>query len=118
MEKAKHEHPKVKCIEVTDREMRELLARVEQRALLEQDYALIQGITETVRHLKQVVDNNAASIKRLLGYIFGAPTETARKIFPEGDPQKSEPSGDPERPGSLARGTDGWGRTATPGEAW
>jgi hypothetical protein len=104
MGKAKHKHPKVKCIEVTDREIRDLLDRVEQRTLLEQDYDLIKGITETVRHLRQVVDDNAASIKRLLGYMFGSPTETAKKIFPEGDSIRPEPPRDAERPREPRKG--------------
>jgi len=100
MGKAGRKHPKVTCIEVTDCEIQAFLARVEQRSLLEQDYELIKGLTENVRYLKQIVDDNAASIKRLLSYMFGAPTETARKIFPESAPARPEA----ERPKEPRKG--------------
>ena len=40
-------------------------------------------MTETIQCLSQALDEKATSIKRLLGYLFGAPTETAQNVLSE-----------------------------------
>jgi transposase len=104
MGKAKHKHPRVKRIELKAPETRAFLHRVKDRALVEQDYELIEGMVATLKFLSQAVEDNAASIKRLLGYLFGAPTETAKKIFPEDDSKKADPSKDSDKPREPRKG--------------
>ena len=82
MGKAKRKHPRVKRIELKAPETRAFLNRVKDRALVEEDYELIEGTVTTLQCLSQAVEDKAASIKRLMHYIFGAPTETAKKVFP------------------------------------
>ena len=80
MGKVKGKDRKVKRVELKDPEMREFLNRVQGRALVDEDYELIKGMAETLRCLSQSVEDSAASIKRLMRYLFGAPTETAKKL--------------------------------------
>jgi transposase len=104
MGKAKRKHPQVKRIELKDPETQAFLHRVKERALVEPDYELIEGMVATLKFLSQAVEDNAASIKRLLGYLFGAPTETAKKIFPEEDSKKADPSKDSDKPKAPRKG--------------
>ena len=104
MGKAKRKDPKVKRIEVKDPEMREFLNRVEGRALLDEDYELITGMAETLRCLSQVVDDSAASIRRLMRYLFGAPTETAKKVFPKDDSKKADAAEESDKPKAPRKG--------------
>ena len=104
MGKSKGKHPKIKRIEVKAPETRAFLDRVKDRALVEEDYELIEGMVATLQCLSQAVEDNAASIKRLLGYLFGAPTETAKNIFPADGLQKTEPSKDSDKPKEPRKG--------------
>jgi hypothetical protein len=93
--KAKHKFPDVKRINVEDSQVREFLNRVEDRALLDGDYEIIKGMAETIRCMTQSLEDSAASIKRLLRFLLGAPGQR-----------------------SLARDTDVSARKATPEAAW
>lgn len=122
MGKAKGRDCKVKRVELKDPEMREFLHRVEGRALVDEDYDLIKGMVETLRCLSQSVEDSAASIKRLMRYLFGAPTETAKKLFPKKDddkvdaaPQNAEPKAPRKGHGRLsAAGYTGSTRVKVP----
>lgn len=52
-----------------------LLKRVESGSLKDSDYEVIKAMAETIHLLSQVVDEKAASIRRLLRMLFGAGTE-------------------------------------------
>lgn len=104
MGKAKLKRPEVKRIEVKAPETQAFLNRVKDRALVEEDYEIIEGMVATLQCLSQAVEDNATSIKRLLGYLFGAPTETAKKIFPEGDSKKADPSKESDKPKEPRKG--------------
>ena len=52
-------------------------------------------MAETIQCLSQALDDNAVSLKRLLRYLLGAPTETARNLFP-GNDSEDRPAPPPE----------------------
>lgn len=92
----KEEKTRPKRIELKAPEREAFLKRVRDRALVEEDYALIEGMVGTLQCLSQALKESGASIKRLLKYLFGAPTEAAKKLFPDKDPEKEGQK--PERP--------------------
>jgi transposase len=100
MGKVKRKYPKVKRVEVEAPEVRAFLKRVKDHSLLEEDYELIQAMAETIQCLSQALDDNAVSLKRLLRYLLGAPTETAKNLFPKNNskdaqaPEPKEPAGE------------------------
>lgn len=95
----KQEYPDARRIAVQAPEIRAFLKRVKGHSLLDGDYEIIQSMAETIQCLTQALEDNAVSLKRLLRYLLGAPTETARNLFPgidSGDAQRlppQEPSG-------------------------
>jgi len=91
MGKAKKEFPKAKRVEIEAPEVQAFLKRVKDRSLLEEDFEIIQSMAETIQCLKQALDDNAISLKRLLRYLLGAPTETAKNLFPKGDSDQTQP---------------------------
>lgn len=93
----KAKHPKPKRIDLKSDQMRDFLNRVEDRSLVEEDYEIIQGMAETLRFLNEALENNKTSLKRLMRYLFGAPTETAKNILPE-EPPKEETADGAEAP--------------------
>ncbi len=102
--KAKHKFPDVKRINVEDSQVREFLNRVEDRALLDGDYEIIKGMAETIRCMTQSLEDSAASIKRLLRFLLGAPTETAKNVLPEDDSKKPDPPPDDAKPKEPRKG--------------
>ena len=65
-------------IELSAEQLDELIERVKSRNLLDEDYATIAAMGETIHVLSHSVDEKAVSIKRLLKMIFGASTEKNR----------------------------------------
>lgn len=95
---------KGQCIELTDAQMKELLVRVKDRTLLEQDYEAIAGMVETIRRLSQSLEESAASIKRLMRYLLGPPTETARNVLADEGSAQPRPTPEPEKPKKPRKG--------------
>lgn len=58
--------------------MEAFLKRVRDR-VADEDYEVIESMTETLKRLSQALEEKSTSLKRLLHYILGAPTETAKK---------------------------------------
>ena len=58
-----------------------LLDRAEKKALQEEDYEIIKALVEAFIYLSQSVNEKATSVRRLLRIIFGAKTETRKKLF-------------------------------------
>jgi hypothetical protein len=112
MGKGKHKHPKVKRVEIKAPETQAFLKRVKDRALVDEDYGLIESMMETLQCLSQAVEDSAVSLKRLVRYLFGAPTETAKNIFPGDDsknpdpPRPDKPTGE-EKPRRKGHGRNG-----------
>lgn len=96
--KAKGKSPQPRRIDLTPDQMQDLLKRVKDR-MEDRDYEVISAMTETIQVLSQALEEKTTSIKRLLRYLFGAPTETAKNILPEDDSgsQGSLPSRDSEK---------------------
>jgi len=70
-----------KLIKLKPADVEALLERVEKEALQEGDYEIIKGLVEAFIYLSQSVNEKATSIRRLLRVIFGAKTETRKKLF-------------------------------------
>ncbi len=66
-----------KPIELTPEELKTLLERV-KAAVSEEDYEIIKDMTEIIQAMSQVVDQKAASVKRLLKQLFGQKSEKKR----------------------------------------
>lgn len=101
MGKGKAKHPKVKRIDLRAPEVKEFLQRVQGHALLDEDYEIIQGMAETIQCLTQALEDNTVSLKRLLRYLLGAPTETAKNLLPQDASKESEeqkPTGEQQPP--------------------
>jgi len=65
---------KPETIELNPEELKTLLERV-KAAVSEEDYEIIKEMTEVLQAMSQVVDQKAASIKRLLKQLFGQKSE-------------------------------------------
>jgi transposase len=108
MGKAKPKHQKVKRIEIQAPEVKAFLGRVKDRSLLDEDYEIIEGMMETIQCLSQAVDDNAVSIKRLVRYLFGAPTESAKNLWPKEESSSSDAvSSGSDKPRPKGHGRNG-----------
>jgi transposase len=88
-----------KLIEVKPADVEALLERVEKGALHEGDYEIIKRLIEAFVYLSQSVDEKATAIKRLLRIIFGAKTETRKKLFKIGsEPKEADVPGEESEP--------------------
>jgi transposase len=67
-----------------------LLKRVENNALLPEDYQTIKAMVETIHLLSQAVDEKAASIRRLLKMLFGDRTEKLKDVLNKSNTASSE----------------------------
>ena len=102
-----------KLIEIKPAEVEALLERVEKEALQEGDYEIIKGLIEAFVYISQSLDERTTVIRRLLRLIFGAKTETRKKLFEiaakqeEGD-DKEESSSSGKKPGHGRNGADAY----------
>ena len=106
----KNKFPKAKRIELKSPQMKAFLKRVKERSLAEEDYEIIQGMAETLQCLNQALEEKTTSIKRLLRYLFGAPTETAQNVLPKKNPTPpiSTPQEKPKRKGHGRNGASSY----------
>jgi transposase len=81
MGKAKKKYPKVKRIELDRTQSQAFFDRVQNRALVEEDYGIILAMAQTIQCITEALEEKTTSIKRLLKYLFGASTETAKKVI-------------------------------------
>lgn len=95
-----------KTLDISRKQLKDLQKRIGKRKLLESDYELLQGLAETVQCLSQALAEKEASIGRLVKYLLGAPTETARNVLGK-QPEKPAMEGDQKEPGKRK----GHGRT-------
>ncbi|MFA7055649.1 MAG: IS66 family transposase [Acholeplasmataceae bacterium] len=77
-------------IELTQEKIDALLKRVEANALQKGDYEIIKSMADAIMTLGQAVDNKAASIKRLLGMLFGPKTEKKKDILDKNKPGNTD----------------------------
>ena len=76
-------------IDLTSRQLEELLQRVETRSLKDGDYGIIKGMADTIIFLGNALDNKSTSIKRLLKLLFGSGTEKTSKVLKRKKDKKS-----------------------------
>jgi len=87
-----------KPIELTPEELKTLLERV-KAAVSEEDYEIIKDMTEIIQAMSQVVDQKAASIKRLLKQLFGQKSEKKKDVLNDkenGQDNKEKPDKKPK----------------------
>jgi transposase len=97
---------KPKQINLTAPEMQELITRVKDSGLAEKDCEIIEAMAETIQCLSQALEEKATSIKRLLNYLFGSTTETAKNVLPEDESRNQTPkpqTGNKPRPKGHGR---------------
>jgi transposase len=90
--KTKGKSPRPKHIDLTPSEMQAFLDRVKGRSLADEDYGIIVAMTETIQCLSQALEEKATSIKRLLGYLFGASTESSKNVLSENEGNNQSPA--------------------------
>src|SRR6056297_1019449 len=78
-------------IDLTKEELDALILRAEKSELQEGDAEIIKSLVKTVQMLSQIVDDKAASIKRLLKMIFGSSSEKSKDIL---NPDESDQQND------------------------
>lgn len=79
-----------KRIELKPEEMEALLQRISNRTLKEEDYEIIRGMGETIKFLSHAVQEKKHSIGRLLRILFGAKTESSKKVLKSDSKNKDE----------------------------
>ncbi len=82
-------------LELTPEDVKSLLERIKP-AVSESDYEIIKVMADTIEALSQVLDQKAASIKRLLNLLFGQKSEKKDKVF--NDPEDDADSEDGDNP--------------------
>jgi transposase len=82
-----------------------LQERIKKRQLAEEDWAVLEGLTDTVERLSLALEEKDASLGRLAKYLLGAPTETQRNVLrKERLPDDQEQS---EKPKAKGHGRNG-----------
>ena len=79
-----------------------LQERIQKRQLAEEDWAVLEGMTETLEALSLAIEEKDASLGRLTKYLLGAPTETQHNVLGQGT------STDSERSARKAEGQGTW----------
>ena len=97
--KTKRKLPLPKRIDLTPITMQSLLDRVKNHVSNE-DYGVIEAMAQTIQCLSQALEEKSASIARLVKYLFGAPTETAKNVLSQNDSGDGEAT---ERPRTEAK---------------
>lgn len=101
-----------KCLRISEKEFKALQHRIKERNLLETDYDLLQALAQTVECLNQALAEKETSLGRLVKYLLGAPTETAKNVLknqsesedPKGKPAKDQAKGHGRKPASAYKG--------------
>ncbi|MFP3871173.1 MAG: IS66 family transposase [Syntrophobacteria bacterium] len=89
---------KPKKLKISASQIKELQARIKNRALAEEDWEVVLAMTETVECLSQALAESKTSLARLCKYLLGAPTETARNIIGKDKPTDTKPKSEkPDR---------------------
>jgi len=78
---------------VSREDLEALMERVRCKQLLDSDVELIQNLIETLTCINDSMDENARTIKKLLGMIFGSKTEKKDHLFPHA-PHEEEGEGE------------------------
>lgn len=98
-----------KPIELTPEDLKSLLERV-KAAVSEEDYEIIKGMTEALQAMSQVVDQKAASIKRLLKQLFGQKSEKKKDVLNESENDQDSQEKQVNKPDTPRKKPKGHGR--------
>jgi hypothetical protein len=80
------------ALRIDGAQLEALLARV--KAAIPEDYESVKGMADTIRFLCEYIQKKNASIRRLLGIVFGAKTEKTSEVLKDDDEgQGLEPEG-------------------------
>jgi len=82
--------PSEKRLKISSKQLKALKKRIKKKKLRDDDYELLQGLTETVECLNQALAEKETSIGRLCKYLLGAPTETAKNLLKDGAKKQQE----------------------------
>jgi transposase len=82
-----------------------LKERIKKRQLAEEDWAILEGLTDTVERLSLALEEKDASLGRLAKHLLGAPTETQRNVLRREPPPPSK--GPEEKPKNKGHGRNG-----------
>jgi transposase len=93
-------------IELNEKELGAFLTRV-KTTVGGGDFEIIQGLAETVRQLSGELEKKNVSIRRLRDMLFGATTETTRKIFSDDEEPVVPADGGEKKPKRKGHGRNG-----------
>ena len=79
------------ALDVNEGQLAAVAQRLERRSLAPGDYELLKVVIETVCFLRQMVQQKATSIQRLLRMIFGARTEKTSTVLKRGGEDRPAP---------------------------
>jgi hypothetical protein len=96
-------------VNATQEELDELL-KLAKATFPDTSYQLLEGVLTTFVYVMRALQNAKTSVKRFRQMLFGAPTETKRKLFGEAGVDASEPKPAAERPAQEASTPSGHGR--------
>ena len=105
----------LKRLEMSPEQLDELISRMESSDIAEEDFVAIKAMAESIKLLRQAVQEKTMSVKRLLRMLFGASTETSKNVLntDDGDAEQStseshrgDPSS-PEKPKAEGHGRNG-----------
>lgn len=91
-------------------QLKELKKRIAKRRLDEKDWDILDGMADTIDFLYMVLDEKNISLRRLLKYMLGAPTETCKKVLGENADQPEKPPVSdllPDKPKAKGHGRNG-----------
>src|SRR5262249_36130696 len=96
-------------IAVTNEQLQDLLQRLQQQALNDEDVALIRAVLQSYLYVTELVEDKNTSLRRLRQLLFGGRTEKTSAVLgqqaapPAGAVPSSAAAG-PALPGAAARG--------------
>lgn len=83
----------------------DLKERIQKRQLAEEDWAILEGLTNTVERLSLALEEKNASLGKLAKHLLGAPTESQRNVLRQERPPAPEETG--EKPKAKGHGRNG-----------
>lgn len=103
-------------IDLTQEQLEELLERAGRGQLVEGDIETIRAMAETIRFLRQILEEKRHSIGRLLRMLFGPSTEKKKNLLPDAQDEAHEAqpgapvpqSSPPPRKGHGRNGADAY----------
>jgi transposase len=85
-------------------QLKELKKRIAKRNLDDKDWDVLGGMADTIDLLYSLLDEKDISLRRLLKYVLGAPTETCKKVLGEKPPADCDgPSAQSDKPKGHGR---------------